>query len=279
MARTAIDARAPRAIVEAMALPRSIGAAQTTPIAGDVEANLAQHVELMRTAATLDARILVFPELSLTGYELALADRLAFSENDTRLGPLIEAAAQHAMVAVVGAPVRIDAQLYIGAFAVMPDRSLALYTKPYLGAFSRREIPEGVIPPAEDTIFQCGTRDPLIRWAGETAAVAVCAAALQPVHAQRAAERGATSYLTSHFSIPVDVDFRAAVLSSYAKRHGMVTVFANYGAPTAGLPASGKSAVWSQAGELIGRLAATGAGVLVAREANSGWRADAIMLE
>jgi len=59
----------------------------------------------------------------------------------------------------------------------------------------------------------------------------------------------------------------------------MATVFATYGAPTAGLPASGKSAIWSQTGERVGRLPATGAGVLVARETGAGWSAESIMLE
>jgi predicted amidohydrolase len=63
---------------------RSIAAAQTVPIRGDVDANLESHVRLVRVAAEERARVLVFPELSLTGYELDLAAGLAFAENDPR---------------------------------------------------------------------------------------------------------------------------------------------------------------------------------------------------
>ena len=115
-----------------MTVVRSLAAAQTIPQRGDVEANLAGHIPLIHAAAEGQARVLVFPELSLTGYELDLAAALAFSESDPRLTPLIDLAAAHNMTLVVGAPVRIASSLHIGAFILSPDRSVDLYTKHYL---------------------------------------------------------------------------------------------------------------------------------------------------
>ena len=71
---------------------RSIAAAQTVPVRGDVDANMERHVRLVHVAADAHARVLVFPELSLTGYELDLAGSQAFTESDPRLTPLVEAA-------------------------------------------------------------------------------------------------------------------------------------------------------------------------------------------
>src|SRR5437870_5736399 len=65
-----------------MTRSRSIAIVQTCPLAGDVQANLDEHIRLARLAATEGALIVVFPELSLTGYEPALAESLAFSECD-----------------------------------------------------------------------------------------------------------------------------------------------------------------------------------------------------
>ncbi len=79
----------------------------------------------------------MFPELSLTGYEIGLTETLAFSEHDPRLAPLIDAASSHSMTLIVGAPVRIGARLHIAAFVLGPDWSMALYTKHYLGAIWR----------------------------------------------------------------------------------------------------------------------------------------------
>lgn len=53
-----------------MTRSRSIAVAQTCPVAGDVQANLDEHLRLARLAAEEGAQVVVFPELSLTGYEL-----------------------------------------------------------------------------------------------------------------------------------------------------------------------------------------------------------------
>src|SRR5437016_2978159 len=114
---------------------RSIAVAQTCPVAGDVQANLDEHIRLARLAAREGAQIVVFPELSLTGYEPALAESLTFSECDPRLSPLLELAASQGTILVVGAPVRVGSLLHIGAFILYPTRTIELYTKHHLGAF------------------------------------------------------------------------------------------------------------------------------------------------
>lgn len=254
---------------------RAIAAAQTVPVRGDVDANLDEHLRLVRAAAERGARVLVFPELSLTGYELDLAEELAFTERDPRLAPLVAAAASRAITLVVGAPVRLAARLHIGAFVLAPDRSVELYTKRHLGAFGAGANPGGPVPPAEASVFHPGDRDPLIRFDGHTAAVALCADTGQPGHPARAAERGARTYLAGTFTIPDELDSIAVRLRGHAVRHSMAVVFANYGGPTAGLPSGGGSAIWSERGALLTRLDDTGAGVALAIEEASGWRAEA----
>ena len=66
---------------------RSIAVAQTCPVRGDVDANLDEHLRLAGCAASEGALLVLFPELSLTGYEIGLADRLAiqFDENGIRM--------------------------------------------------------------------------------------------------------------------------------------------------------------------------------------------------
>lgn len=50
-----------------------IASAQTCSIAGDLAANIQRHLALMVAAAEHGVQLLVFAELSLTGYEPALA--------------------------------------------------------------------------------------------------------------------------------------------------------------------------------------------------------------
>jgi predicted amidohydrolase len=236
------------------------------------------HVRLVRAAALEQVQVLVFPELSLTGYELDLADRLAFSENDPRLAPLVDVAASSSMILIVGAPVRIGAQLHVGAFIVSPDAAVDVHTKGHLGAFSSEVNPGGSVPPAEASVFCSGSRSPLVRFRDNTAAIGVCAESLRAAHPKQAAERGANTYLTSHFGIPLDVEFRAAVLGRHAIRHAMAVVFANYGGPTGGLAAGGKSAIWSETGERLAALDATGAGLVIASQRHTGWQAKTVAL-
>ena len=49
-----------------------IAAAQFAPVAGDVEANVRTIAGTVREAGAAGARLVVFAELSLTGYEPAL---------------------------------------------------------------------------------------------------------------------------------------------------------------------------------------------------------------
>jgi predicted amidohydrolase len=263
-----------------MTRSRSIAVAQTCPVAGDVQANLDEHVRLTLLAATEGARVVVFPELSLTGYELTLAGELAFSESDHRLSPLLDVAASHAMTLVVGAPVRMGPAVYIGAFIVSPDGTIGLYTMHRLGAFSpsaSRDSCDGNLPSAENTVFQPGDRNPLIHLGGHVAAVAVCADIGSPTHAEQAAKRGADTYLASMFVIPSEFDGEFAKLSRYAVKHRMMTALANFGSPSGGLRSAGRSSIWSETGELLVQLESNDAGVAVVMESEHGCSTRAVM--
>jgi predicted amidohydrolase len=245
-------------------LSRPVAAAQTIPARGDVAANLGEHVRLIALAAARDVGLLVFPELSLTGYELDLAAQLAFSEEDPRLDPLRESALSRGITLVVGAPVRVGERLHIGAFIVSAHGSLELYTKRRLGAFPPDVNPGGVVPPPEPSVFEPGDRDPLLSYGDHTAALAICADIGDPAHASRAAARGASCYLASMFVIPTDYAADTARLEGYAGQHSMNVLFSNYGGPSGGLPSAGRSAIWSAQGKLLAQLEPSGSGIAVA---------------
>jgi predicted amidohydrolase len=67
--------------------------AQIAPILGDLDANLALHLEAIERARAEGIELLVFPELSLTGYFLRdLTEDLALRLDDSKLAPLRDAA-------------------------------------------------------------------------------------------------------------------------------------------------------------------------------------------
>jgi predicted amidohydrolase len=240
-------------------------------MAGDVQANLADHVRLIQLAAREQAQVLVFPELSLTGYELELAHELAFTAHNARLTPLVELAELHRITIIAGAPVQIEGHFHIGAFIFAADGSIDVYTKHHLGAFPPDANGGGPVPPAETTVFQPGRRNPLVHFHGHTAAVAVCADIARPAHAEEAVRRGARNYLASTFVIPADLDKDLGRLKTYVVQHALTVVFANFGGPSGGLPSAGSSAIISAGGDVLARLPRSGAGLALAREATTGW--------
>lgn len=261
-----------------MHLARSLASAQTTPVAGDVERNVAQHLELAALAASQGIETVLFPELSLTGYELDRARDLAFTLDDPRLARLRAFSETAQMTLIPGAPVRLPSGLHIGALILRPTGAVDVYTKHHLGAFPDSAHPEGSVPPPESSVFAPGTENPRVGCGRGTAGMAICADVGRPTHAQAAANSGCTSYLASVFLIPDDYQGDANLLRQYAARHRMTVALANHGGPTGGLPSAGRSAIWSETGALLVELGESGAGVATAVEAEDGWRTRALTL-
>jgi predicted amidohydrolase len=111
-----------------------------------------------------------------------------------------------------------------------------------------------------------------------TAAIAVCADIGTPAHPQRAVDRGADAYLASMFVIPSDYDGEVAKLSSYARQHRLLTALTNFGGPSGGLRSAGRSAIGSEAGELLVRLDANGSGIAVVTETPRDCQTRAVMV-
>lgn len=251
-----------------------LGAAQTVPVAGDVTANIADHVRLAKVAAEMGAAVLVFPELSLTGYEMRLAKDLAFTVEDSRLDSLVHVAQSREIVLVVGAPTTIGGELYIAALIIGIDGRVQVYTKHFLGAFPLSASVDGTVPAGESTVFTKGALNPLVDVAGHQAAVAVCADANHASHAAAAAARGANTYLASMFVIPSEFEEVSSNLREHAKQHEMTIVFSNYGGNTGGLRTAGQSGLWSREGDVMGRLDRQGSGVIVGIETEAGWQVE-----
>lgn len=92
----------------------TLAAAQYPAAAADITCNLERHLEFIAQAADKQVQLLVFPELSLSGYELANAAELALTLDDPRLQPLSAAAQSRQMTIIVGAPLRSGQALWHG---------------------------------------------------------------------------------------------------------------------------------------------------------------------
>ena len=72
-----------------------LASAQTKPKRGNFKGNLDDHYRLIKIASDKGADLIVFPEMSITGYEREKAHSLALSANDNRLDKLTTLAVEN----------------------------------------------------------------------------------------------------------------------------------------------------------------------------------------
>lgn len=110
--------------------------AAATPVVhiADPVANAAEHEALIRQAGAEGVDLLVFPELSLSGYaidDLLMQDALLV-EVERQIGHLVGVAGEAGVVAVVGAPLRNGDALFNCAVVLANGQVLGVVPKSYL---------------------------------------------------------------------------------------------------------------------------------------------------
>ena len=237
----------------------AIAAIQSISIKGDIAENARRHVHLARVAAKHGATFVLFPELSLTGYEPAIAPETAIGCNDPRLNELRMLAKESSITVIVGVPMVADGgHLYIAALTFKPNGDLCVYTKQHLHA-------------GETEVFKPGDGGELVDLDGAKVALAVCADILQAGHAEQAARDGASVYAASVLITDGAYEAESGLLKQYAASHQMAVVMANHGATTGGWKPAGRSAIWDDFGNLIVAAPGDGECIVMAERENGTW--------
>jgi predicted amidohydrolase len=212
----------------------------------DVGANALTHAEAVREAR---ARIVVFPELSLTGYEL---DSPPVHPADPRLRPLLEACRETGSLALVGAPVLAESGgLHIAMLAIDALGARVAYTKMWLGG-------------SEPERFSPGTGPAVLEVDGWRLGLAICRDTGVPSHAAETAALGVDAYVAGVLESADDAGVLAARARRVTADHGVWVALASFAGSTGGgyERAAGHSSVWSpdgtaiaEAGPEVGRIA------------------------
>jgi NAD+ synthase (glutamine-hydrolysing) len=142
-----------------------IAIAQCAPALGAFKRNMAMHEDWIAKARSADARLVVFPELSLTGYYLKdLAGEIACASDDSRLGPIVDASRQIDICA--GFVERSsDARLHIAQGYWSGGRLVHVHRKVYLPTY-------GIFD--DGRYFGPGDRFDVFRAATGPAGIAIC---------------------------------------------------------------------------------------------------------
>ncbi|MET0946301.1 MAG: carbon-nitrogen hydrolase family protein [Flavobacterium sp.] len=243
-----------------------LAAAQTKPTRGNIEANLLDHYRLIELAVQNGAQLIAFPEMSITGYEREYAQKLAFQKNDSRLDHLKKLASENNIIIVAGAPIQIDAEMFIGEFVIAPDNLVSIYTKQFLH--------EG-----EDEFFQSSfDYNPMITIKDQKISFAICADIDNPLHPENACKRASDIYIASIFFTPNGIPNAYRNLQSYAENHKMNVLMSNFSGESWGYPSAGQSAFWNNKGELVGQMNDSDSGLLLVENKNDNWATQIIIL-
>ena len=225
---------------------------QYQPLDGGIPANAAEHVRLIEDADDHGSRLVVFPELSLTGYRLDLLEDPDswLKPDDERLGDVREICRRTGITAVVGAACReSDGTPRLASVALHPDGSTETAFKAHLHG-------------QEQELFTPGEGVVLMEMDGWRIALALCFEA--PAFDASVPEGGADAAAASADVCCVsalytkDEEHRLGLhLGAQAKDNRMFTLLANLGGRSPLGESCGLSGFWGPDGFPLKQAAGT----------------------
>ncbi|QTN38690.1 carbon-nitrogen hydrolase family protein [Cryomorphaceae bacterium] len=227
-----------------------IATAQIQPAPGDIARNIEQHVSWVERATSEEVQFLLFPELSLTGYEPELADALVLRADDPRLQIFSQLSTSGGLTVALSAPLRTKEGVQIALFIFQPGQEPITYAKQLL---FKDEVP----------YFVPGDHQVMLDLQGRKLAPAICYESMQPSHNTKALELGAELYLASTAKTQEDIERSYAYFPKMAKKLNLQVLMANCIGPMADFIGAGQSAYWNAQGELQAQLSAEEEGLLI----------------
>ena len=223
-----------------------VGAAAPPLAVADPEHNVARILEFVATAREQGCQVLVFPELSLTGYSagdlfFSLATLVAGAER--ALERLLRESASHPMLIAVGLPLAADSRLFNVAALMQAGRLLGVVPKTFLPGYKEYYEERWFSSAREalsDSVRLAGSRVPfgtdllfaLEDEPGLTLALEICEDLWSPLPPSSChAVGGATVLLNLSASNDLvgKADFRRELVKQQSARTLSAYVFANAG--------------------------------------------------
>ncbi|GAA0350839.1 carbon-nitrogen hydrolase family protein [Bowmanella denitrificans] len=216
-----------------------ISLVQMASLRGQLEANLQTHLRAIALSAQHQADVVMFPELSLTGYELDLAAELAINEQHQIVQTLSDAAIQHNVLVIAGCPMPAQqGKAHIGALLCFADGRVLSYQKQYL----HQGEAQFCAPGSQPCHFEVK---------GHNLALAICADFADPRHAQQARQTNIDIYLASALITAGGYAADSEILAGIGQQGQCQVLLANYIGQTGGWQACGQSAIWNSQGKQV----------------------------
>lgn len=182
--------------------------------------------------------MVVFPELSLTGYEL---DAPAIAAGDPRLALIVAACAETGSVALVGAPVHGEAgRSHIGMLVVDGAAATVAYRKMWLSE-------------TESVRFTAGSDPAVLHVDGWRLGLAICKDTGVQRHAFVTAALGIDAYVAGTLESAEDAAVPGERARRIAAEHQVWVAIASFAGSTGGgyARAAGRSGIWDLDGAVV----------------------------
>lgn len=224
--------------------------AQIIPHIGDIDNTIGKHVTLIDLAVSFGVDIIVFPEMSLTGYEPKLAKELAIKVAENRLDVFQTMSNKNHITIGVGAPIVTQSGIKIGMILFQPGKDRITYFKQYLHADERPWFIEGV-------------HQVWLKVEDKTITPAICYESLLPKHLEAVMKKGTDIYMGSVAKSADGVKKAFEYFAEVAAKYSITVSMANSVGPCDNFTSAGNSAIWNREGELTDQLDETCEGILI----------------
>ena len=224
--------------------------AQTRPVKGNIQINIENHQKLIELAVHNRADIIIFPELSLTGYEPSLSKELATDQNDNRFNEFQRISNAQQITIGVGIPTKNNEGICISMVLFQPHQTRQMYSKHYLH-------------PDENDFFISGESFPDLLTDIPQIAFAICYELSIPEHVENAFQKGASIYIASVAKFVNGIDKAIKRLSEIAQKYSMTVLMSNCVGQSDGQACGGKTSIWNNQGLLLAQLNDVDQGLLI----------------
>ncbi|MGL6002922.1 MAG: carbon-nitrogen hydrolase family protein [Plesiomonas sp.] len=217
----------------------TIALAQTHPLKGDIEHNLSKHLGYISESASHGADIVIFPELSITGYEPDLLASLALSPSSSVVSDLVNAAIKCKIIVIAGIPLANDDEKpYIASLIAFPSGKKVFYRKQYLHE-------------SEESFYSAGSENFSFSCNGFTLYHGICADFSNEQHWNDARIASADIYLSSVLISKNGLESDFELLSERAKLNRLNVALVNSVGITGGWNSAGCSGAWNSDGHHV----------------------------
>jgi predicted amidohydrolase len=191
-----------------------ISVAQNRPLIGNLDANIKSHEALVELAVSHGSALVIFPELSLPGYEPKIAAQVATTVEDPRFSSFQRLSDKHNIVIGAGMPIENENGITITMILFQPGQPRRTYSKKYLHE-------------DEEPFFVSGENFPGFTVNDTRVALAICYEISIPEHVRDASKTDPVIYIASVAKFKRHMEKTIATLVETAKNYSMIVMMAN----------------------------------------------------